>query len=670
MFLPIYEKIEKEVSGIVALNHVAEIARHHRIQASPGIRDACNYAIDALNGYGIEAKLHSYPANDETYDWTSLRFQEWSCNDAWLKLVESIREARYLARYSEEKIHVIQRSISTAPEGIIAEVAVPKNHGEELEDYKGLDIKGKMVVVDGGQQRVHELAVEKLGALGLIYDGMFVSPPVLLEGELDDALKYTSYWWSPEDIPSFGFVVTPRTGRWLRTLVNESETPVKVHCYVDAELYDGHLDNAVATISGETDEEVIIIAHICHPQPCANDNASGCGAAMEAARVLNKLIKEGELPKPKRTIRLTLVPEMAGSYAYLAEREEDIPKMVAAINLDMVGEDQDQTGSVNIVHRTPDSLPSYVNAVIEAIFAETQKEMGSLGGSTRTASFRHAVGSFSGGSDHYIYSDPSVGIGCPFIAQWPDKFYHTSADSIEKVSPTSLKRAALITATYSYFIANADEKEVVWIASQIVSHEKRDLQSKVQERIDRAMRTEDPEKLAVAMVKVEEKARFDLDVGKKALKSLLRISPKSEEIVGTFCLELEKFTEAEVNNASTAIREYAEVLGFNIPVYKPESSERSEGALKVPVKLHRGPYSTRPWIKKLSQGDQEALRKLNKRHGIRYGGPSTQALYWTDGHRNLAEISRLLELETGETNLQYLIEYYRFMEKMGRIKLT
>jgi hypothetical protein len=31
IFRLIYEKKEKEVSGIVALNHVAEIARHHRI---------------------------------------------------------------------------------------------------------------------------------------------------------------------------------------------------------------------------------------------------------------------------------------------------------------------------------------------------------------------------------------------------------------------------------------------------------------------------------------------------------------------------------------------------------------------------------------------------------------------------------------------------------------
>jgi len=395
MFRQVFEKLKDEVSGEIAYNYVAEISRHHRIQASPGLRDACNYAIDALRECGLEAEMHSYPANGRDYDWTSLRFKEWSCRDAWLKLVEPAKEERYLARYQEEKIHVIQRSTATPKEGVVAEVAVPANKGEEPEDYEGLDVNGKMVLTNGDLHRVHQLAVEDRGAAGVIFDGMFVRPPNLYEGELDDALKYTSYWWTPTDEPGFGFVVTPRTGRWLRRLVEKSKEPVKVHGYVDAKLYEGYLDNAVATIPGETDEEVIVIAHICHPQPSANDNASGCGAAMEAARALNKLIAEGKLAKPRRTIRFTLVPEMSGTYSYLVEREDDIPKMVAAINLDMVGEDQDKTGSVLVLHKTPDSFPSYVNAVAEAVFEEAQKEITSIGIGPLMATYRHSVSFFN-----------------------------------------------------------------------------------------------------------------------------------------------------------------------------------------------------------------------------------------------------------------------------------
>ena len=78
-----------------------------------------------------------------------------------------------------------------------AEVVV-LNKGEEEADYKGVDVSGKVVLTSGDVQRVHELAVEKRGAIGILCDGMFQRDLNLKEGELDDALKYTSFWWAVE----------------------------------------------------------------------------------------------------------------------------------------------------------------------------------------------------------------------------------------------------------------------------------------------------------------------------------------------------------------------------------------------------------------------------------------------------------------------------------------
>ncbi len=668
MFKDVYKKLEAEVSGSIALGHVAEIAKHHRIQASPGIRDACNYAIQAFKNYGIDAKLHSYPANDMDYDWTSLRFKEWSCNEAWLKMVEP--KEKYIARYAEEKIHVIQRSIST--EGIVdAEVIAPANKGEETGDYVGLEVKGKLVLTSGDVHRVHELAVVERGALGLIFDGMFVRPGNLLEGELDDALKYTSFWWNPGDTLGYGWVLTPRTGRELRKMLGEGKS-VKVQGMIDAKLYEGYLDNAVATIHGETDEEVIVIGHICHPQPSANDNASGAGAAIEAARAINKLIKDGTLAKPKRTIRFTLVPEMSGTYSYLVEREDDISKMVAAYNLDMVGEDQDKTGSILTIHKTPDSLPSYVNAVAEAIFEEAQKEISAFGTEPTNASFRHTVQEFSSGSDHYIYSDPSVGVPCPMMIQWPDKFYHTSADSIDKVSPHSLEKVATIAATYAYFLANAGEVEAPWIASQVISREKRSIIKLVQETIDKAATLNmDAHVVDKHRDWLRDKLEYDTEVAAEAMRSIKRLAPNMDDTLGPLISELMTYADEEYDHAVKVLEDLAAKQGITeLPDYEPEIKTEPEGAEKVPEKLFRGPLNSRPWVAKLSKEDREALRALNKRYGIEHGGPSTLALYWTDGARSLSEISRLVELESGSTNLDYLVEYYGFLVKMGLVKLS
>jgi aminopeptidase-like protein len=663
MFKPVLKALEKEVSGAIALSHVAEVAKHHRIQASPGIRAACNYAVAEFHKMGIEAKLHSQPANGKDFDWTSLRFKEWSCDDAWLKLVEP--EDKYLARFAEEKIHVIQRSISTPEDGLIAEVIVPKNKGEEHEDYDGIDVKGKVVITNGDVHRVNELSLVERGAAGIIYDGMFVRTD-LPEGTLDDTLKYTSFWWVPQDTPGLGWVVTPRTGRELRRLIEKGD-PVRVHGYIKAELYDGYLDNAVATIPGETDEEIIVIAHICHPEPSANDNASGCGAAMEAARAIKKLIDDRVLAKPMRTIRFTLVPEMSGTYSYLVEREEDIPKMVASINLDMVGEDQDQTGSVLVLHKTPDSFPSYINAVSEAIYEETQKEFKSIGGNPWMATFRHAVGGFSGGSDHYIFTDPTVGIPSVMMIQWPDKFYHTSDDTIDKVSPKSLAKVATIAATFAYFIANAGEKEAPWIASQVASREKQALSRMVQEALDRAAVYDlDVNKADEVRDYLKEKIDYDVEVGIEALRSIKRIAPGCESTINPLISNLMAEAEEEYNHAMKILEGLAGRQGIiELPDYELKAKEEPEGTEMVPVKLFRGPLSSRPWMRSLSAEDQEALRQLNKKHGIVYGGPSTLALYWTDGSRSISEISRLVKMETGSTNLAYLMDYFGFLVRSG-----
>jgi hypothetical protein len=53
----------------------------------------------------------------------------------------------------------------------------------------------------------------------------------------------------------------------------------------------------------------------------------------------------------------------------------------------------------------------------------------------RYALFRYATTPFGDGSDHFIFSDSTVGVPMPMLIQWPDKFYHTSADTIEKVDP-------------------------------------------------------------------------------------------------------------------------------------------------------------------------------------------------------------------------------------------
>ncbi|HDN80277.1 MAG TPA: DUF4910 domain-containing protein, partial [Chloroflexi bacterium] len=308
--------VRENFSGPATKRHIEHIAQFHRIQASPGYRQAAQYCLEKLQEAGVEARIHSYAANEEISYWTQQGFQEWDVSEAWCCLVEPEEARGKLADFRDNPFSLIQRSASFEGE---AEVVLLED-GEELADYEGLNVEGKVVLTKGDVRRVHRLAVEKFGALGLLYDGMRSAPPVRERIDLPDARQYTSFWWGKGDKRCFGFVLTPRQGEKLRSRLKKGEKVV-VRAKVNARFYDGAFEVVEAVIPGHTDEWVLLLAHLCHPAPSANDNASGAATILEIAITLKKLIEEGKLEVPKRGIRFLWVPEMTGTYAYLASNE-------------------------------------------------------------------------------------------------------------------------------------------------------------------------------------------------------------------------------------------------------------------------------------------------------------------------------------------------------------
>ena len=52
------------------------------------------------------------------------------------------------------------------------------------------------------------------------------------------------------------------------------------------------------------------------------------------------------------------------------------------------------------------------------------------------------------------------------LIQWPDKYYHTSEDTIDKVDPKMLKVAGVLTATYLYTAASPTPGDAAVIADE------------------------------------------------------------------------------------------------------------------------------------------------------------------------------------------------------------
>jgi hypothetical protein len=88
-------------------------------------------------------------------------------------------------------------------------------------------------------------------------------------------------------------------------------------------------------------------------------------------------VAEGKLPRPKRDIHFLWVPEISGTTAWLNKHQDVAKRLVADLNFDMEGLALAASGSMFVMHRTPDTFPTWLNDVGESMMrfiAELNRE--------------------------------------------------------------------------------------------------------------------------------------------------------------------------------------------------------------------------------------------------------------------------------------------------------
>jgi aminopeptidase YwaD len=659
MFQKWIEPFRREASGESAMNHVRVISTHHRIQASPGYREAAQYCLEQLRGYGLQAEIVSYPADPNTYFGNCRSFREWRCRagELWLKTPQH----RRLASYSEMEMSIIQRSTSTPPEGITTEL-IYVERAEEDAGYEGIDVRGKIVLARGSQFRIYDLAVEKYGAAGIILDNMTPFPPLRIREDLVDAVQYTSFWWYDEPKTGFGFAVSPRVGEQLRELCKKGTAQVYVK--VDAELVIGEMENIEAFIPGETDEEVLLVSHLCHPKPGANDNASGPSTLMETARILQRLISEGKMAKPRRGIRFLMIPEMTGTHAYVNDYPERLKKTVAALNLDMVGADQSKSGGPLTVEKSSRALPSYTAELAYGILDEVAQDVSNFSKTFGYSLTNYVQTPFSGGSDHYIFGDPSVGIPCPMMITWPDKFYHTSFDKVDNIDPKMMGKVAITAATYLYWVANAGLDDLAALAGRMTGQ--------LAAETERILNAFVDDKLSFKSAK--DRISFVAERKKADLLSIEPLVQKDDKVTWN------KFIDRQMSHVDQTIEynieqieEFHRLRGQRADTQWTEQHPSLEVEApmldQIWVRNHPGPVELRGFLRQLSNEEREQW------HQVEAGSKAAHVLtvllvYWMDGNKTLREVIRNVELESGLRDVPFTLEYVRLLHQLELIKLA
>lgn len=116
-----------------------------------------------------------------------------------------------------------------------------------------------------------------------------------------------------------------------RTLV-ESLDEEAYRVVIRTSFEEGSLKVGEVVVPGRSEQTVVVAAHLCHPA-MANDDLTGVVVGLETFR---RLLAG---PQPYFTYRLLILPETIGSIAYLSHNEALIPKMVAGLFLEMLGND-------------------------------------------------------------------------------------------------------------------------------------------------------------------------------------------------------------------------------------------------------------------------------------------------------------------------------------------
>lgn len=645
-----------ELSGERALDYVTAISRFERIQASEGWHNAALYVKGELDKIGYsDAHIEGWPSNGETWYYTWQTPIGWRARNATLWMIEPYQKK--LGDYAEIPNSLVKHS---GPADVTAEL-VDVGSGVDSKEYEGKDVRGKIVMAFAYSGSVAREAIKKRGAVGMV-----TYIPEWDRKDHPDLLQYTAIWpkWSERDSLGFGFNLSKYDAQELLSLLRSGKKLV-LKAKVDSDFYESQIEMLTATIRGSAypDQEILVCGHLDHPQPSANDNASGSAGLLEMARALKTLIDRGEIEPPKRTIRFLWVSEYYGTVAYLKAHPDFGNRTIAAINCDMIGEDLKKTDSYFYATRTPDSRPSFLNDLIEYFVKLTAiLPISELRGSN--APFNYRIVPYAGGSDHYFFNDASIGVPSTMLGH-PDPYHHTAQDTPDKVDPTELKRVCFIAAGSAWFIANASDAETERLLLEMYRGSSERFVDDITNAEAAMYTTQTPDELFTSYKDALNVAKCS---GRREVKSLqsasvLAASVRTKEYIEESAANLRRFEQTR----EIGIKEFCERLckERGVPPRKVElTSEEQAATGTIPIRSEtfKCPLGDDYLVQKLGRERVESLPSLT-------GNAAWEAVNFVDGKRSLMEVYAAVKAGYGEISLQRLKNYFSLLEKAGLISL-
>jgi len=436
-FLEVLKTMYESFSQTNARRLIKILTNYHRVPGSNGIIDAAHELERWLKSYGVAVNVEYFRVDGSIRYFAYTTPIGWEIYDAYIKLIKPKEEI--LHRFIDSPTMVLTYS----PPGKVEGEVVYVGRGVYSEDYKDVDVEGKVVLAWGSPAYAYRQACGR-GAVGFIY---------FSKDRCYDGVPYASVRLRRDEIKEYKIPAIAISRRIADRILRHIEKGEKVvvEIEVKSEIKDENKIPVITSfIEGKSDKEIWLTAHLCHPSPGANDNASGVVGLAEGLRVYNELLNKGVFEKPKHSLRIVWTAEWLGYLAYMSKLRLDYmkDKVLMGINLDMIGGDEVKTDSVLRVKKPPVMLHSILE-----VFAEEAIKMVTRG--EVKPYHRGSIDTYSSGSDH----DPLIAIGIPsiMVITWPDKYYHTDLDRVDNINFTNMAKCSSIAYAIPQYLSVADK---------------------------------------------------------------------------------------------------------------------------------------------------------------------------------------------------------------------
>ncbi|MCP4711241.1 MAG: M28 family peptidase [Planctomycetes bacterium] len=644
-----------EASGETAYNTIMETGGYNKNRQAEEYATTfyeTQYIIDQLKLYGVPgAEVVRFPGRSA---WDAIKGDLWEIEPGIKKI----------ASYQDMSAMLASGSQSADVEAELVWV-------DSSMDLSEMDLEGKIVVSDS-----------RLGRGGGL-EGVLGSVTISTSRNYFDPLQIPA---SGSRVGTFGFMLPVREGQYLKQRLTRGEK-IKVHAVVEATQQPYDLQDVIARIPGDDldTNAVIFSAHLFEgiTKQGANDNKSGSAGILEVARTLHGLIESGRLEKPKRSIRFLWGPEFSGTGPWVKENQAEMDNTFCNINMDMVGEWLSLNKAYMCMMRTTFGNAHYINDVMENYYRfvgegnreRIQNRSGTYKVPHRIVAptgadepFYYAIETHYGASDHEVFNNWGVQVPGIMMIVWPDQWYHTSGDRIDKADPTQMKRISVIAAAAAYTIANADDDMAIKIAGEVASNGSRRLGHQFINGLE-ALNQADAAGLEDAYYLAQAYVQGSVLNERDTLNSVMELASDKAK-VGSYVSDMQSSIEligiAHLTALDSHMEAVAEKLGTRpVRVERTDLEDKAAGIVpRQTSKVTQNGYNG--YSQFINQVPQEDRAKFP--YDRRGAGDTSELGRLVNGKHSVLDIKTMLDAQSGNiTDLQSVMNYLEVLKLAGLV---